>query len=759
MSCQHCGLPVPGARHGGAGPWFCCFGCRFAHRLATPSSDPRDSSSPASTHVLRLGLGIFLALNIMVASWLSYSQEIFGDGALAQGVDAVLPSLFSYLALFLCTLLVAILGVPLFSDALFRDSRIADTGLADTGLDDTAKPQQSNRHRVGVVQAVFYRINAQTLIVIGVLAAYLLSVLHTLRGDGSLYYDTAAMVLVIVTLGSYLEAGAKRRAATAAGRLLAILPGKVRVQRNGTIHQLPPHQVRPGDLVQVRPGDTLPVDGMVDEGRSRIDESSLTGESAARTVESGEIVLAGTVALDGQLWLRAQQVGDDTVLALMERSLIEARGQRPPSQRLADRIAAFFVPLVVVLALGALGVHASQGQTATGLLTALSVLLISCPCALGLAAPLACWHGLRRAAENGILIDSAATLERVAAIDHLVFDKTGTLTQPEPILDEIALAPSVTLHQALTWASGLESASTHPIARSLLELASSHGIVPPRPLGATAVPGRGVKGTLDGRLLRLGSLRWAKARGLAQDPRVRDEPSASGAVYLMADAPTEDGLKTEECVLARFELTEALRHDARRVVTELRELGVEVSILSGDQAAPTRRVAETLEVEATPELLPADKVSRLTAARRAGGCWAMVGDGINDAPVLAAADIGIAIGSASDLAARSGNIRLLSDRLDGVSTLLRIGRDTRRRIRSNLLWAFSFNSVGIGLALTGWLTPVFAAAAMVLSSLTVVRISSSGSRRETRASTGTLETFEDSTEVSLPIRKTEPELA
>lgn len=698
--CRHCGLPVPPAQRQAEGPRFCCFGCRFAHQLALPTADPTGGDVlPPSTLLLRLGLGIFLTLNIMVASWLSYSQELFGSGARASGADAVLPGLFSYLALFLCTLVVVMLGLPLLGGAL-----------------GFARPKTGG----GVLgRLAAGGVNAQTLIVLGVWAAYLLSAIHTFTGDGSLYYDTAAVVLVIVTLGSYLEAGAKRRASRAACRLLANLPAQVRVRGAAGIREVPAAEVRRGDHVQVRPGEVAAVDGEVVEGRARVDEASLTGESRPRAVAPGDRLLAGAVSLDGQLWLRTEQAGDDTVLALMERSLRDARAGRPPIQRLADRMAAVFVPLVVLVALAVLAWRWHSGQPGEGLLDALAVLLISCPCALGLAAPLASWHGLRRAAEQGILIDSATTLERAAKIDRLYFDKTGTLSRPQPALEKITVSESLDRHRALALAASLESASSHPIGRALLAAAAAHGLELPLPTSAMAVPGLGIEGRIEGRLLRLGSWRWLKLQGLDDDLLAQVPEQALGEGVFLFD---------DERLLARFDLTEELRPEAWQALASLRRLGLEVEIASGDRAAPTQRLARKLALAATSELLPEDKVEHLRRARRRGCTVAMVGDGINDAPVLAAADLGIAMGSASDLAQRSGNVRLIDDRLDRLPVLLQIARDTHRRIRANLLWAFGFNSVGVGLAATGHLTPVIAALAMLLSSLTVVRISSGAGR-------------------------------
>lgn len=682
-SCIHCGLPVPAGRRDGDGPAYCCFGCRLAREIALPAATAEaGKTGPPTTLLLRLGLGIFLALNIMVASWVPYSRDLFGGGTVGSEAESALFGLASYLALFLCTIVVALLGLPLAADSLLTRAR---------------------------------RVDAQLLIVIGVFSAYGLSIWHTLRGEGSLYFDTAANVLVVVSLGAYLEAGARQRATASAHRLLAALPRTVRVERSGGSEEIALEDVTVGDLVTVLPGETVPVDGRLTEGASRVDESGLTGEPWARAVEAGDRLLAGSLNREGRIRLTAERVAGDTVLAVMERSLEKARGQRPPIQRLADRVAAIFVPTVVALALGLFAIHAFRGEVATGLLRSLSVLLISCPCALGLAAPLACWHGLRRAAESGILVDSPATLERMAAVERVFFDKTGTLTRPEPRLDRIEVEPGVGRDWALAAAAGLESASPHPIARAVVEDARRSGIEPAAVTAAVTVPGRGVEGRVDGRLLRLGSRRWAAALGLTAA-----EDGERAEVLLMG----------ENALLASFELEEAERPDAGVAAVGLRSLGVGVAILSGDGEVATQRLATRLGVDGEGALLPDDKVERLEKARQDGTVVAMVGDGLNDSPVLAAADVGIAVASASDLAKSSGNVRLISDRLDRIPRLTVLARDVRRRIRANLAFAFGFNTVGIGLAASGLLSPLFAAVAMVVSSLAVVRISSRAGRVE-----------------------------
>ncbi len=750
--CTHCGLPMA-TRRGTED--FCCFGCRFAYQMALPglSSPGQDSSEdpPPSTLFLRLGLGIFLAFNIMAVNWVFYSQELFGRPAEAGAAYSSLTELFAYLALFLATAVLALLGIPLLSTLL--------------------KPRATVTNPVGEAKRR-RRPGSSHLILLGVFSAYALSVFNTVRGQGSLYFDTAAMVLVAVTLGSFVEGRAKLQAARSTTSLHRDLPPTVLVRRGASLVETRLEDVTTGDVVRILPGELIAVDGPVVEGVSRVDEASLTGEARPRTVEGGSALLAGTHNLEGQLWVRTERVGTATILAQTERSLLEARALQPAIQRLADRVAGVFVPAVILLALAVFAQKTVTGDPGEGILRGLAVLLISCPCALGLAAPLASWNALRRAAARGILVDSAVTLERAATVDRIYFDKTGTLTEPELDLEGVVTAPGVEPAQAFHWAARLEAASPHPIARAFLRrTAQVEDSLPssgPEPAAAArVVPGRGVEGEVDrpgpsseenpaALRLRLGSETWVREKGLSteldrrnppQSPfckggrrrppkssivdsygrspgltpkRISTSPSApAGAVFLF----------TDDRILARFELVESLRPGAAAAVTRLRALGIRPGILTGDSPRAARAVADQLGIAARGALLPADKVACLSDQRKLsrtsrGARLAMVGDGLNDAPVLAAADLGIAVGSASDLARRCANVRLVEDRLDRLPILFEIARDCRRRIRRNLAFSFAFNSVGMGLAATGRLNPIFAAIAMVVSSLVVVRISS-----------------------------------
>lgn len=675
LTCHHCGLPAPSMRRHRDGPVFCCYGCRIAHEIAAPGYADT-AVGPRNTLLLRLGLGIFLTMNLMAFNGLLYWRHVFdpriSDGAVEQYEP--IAGVVAYLLMFLGTLVMATLGVPMAADVVAE-----------------------SRGR--------WRIDANLLILIGVLSAYALSVINTLRGDDHLYFDTAAVILVLVTLGRYLDSLARTRATQATRQLLATLPDMASVRRDDAIIEIAAREIRRGDVVRVRPGETIPADGVAIEGQTYVDEASLTGESQPRAVAATDQVLAGTICLDGLIWIRAEAVGADLAIALMQRMLEEARLKQPRIGLLADRIAAVFVPGVVLLALGVFAHRFIAGDAVAGLLNALSVLLISCPCALGLAAPLATWTALGRAARRGILIDSGRTLERAAAARHVFFDKTGTLTCRQMRLVKIEHEATFTEAEALRLAASIESGSTHPIARTLLAVAAERrlSLLPLSEL--TTIAGCGLSAVIHGATYQLGRFHADQPRE-AQDGLLRIE------------------LMSGRRWLARFTLGEQLRGDALEAVHRLADMGITVEVLTGDQPGPARQVQQHLGVNVHPCLLPVDKVRYLEDRRtKHHGAVAMVGDGINDAPVLAAADVAFAMGSASDLARQAGHVHLINDSLLAVVQTLTLARHAMRRIRLNLVWAFGYNGVGLVLAAAGMLNPVIAALAMLGSSLFIVMTS------------------------------------
>ncbi len=727
QTCVHCGLPVPLSRQRGESAQFCCFGCRLVYDLGAAARAEGEGDAQPNTLLLRLGLGIFLAMNIMAVTGFFYAQQVYGHAESSTGYTA-LSALFSWLQLLLCSAVMATLGLPLAVDVI---DNLRGGGTTGRGLR--------------------FRIDANLLILVGVLAAFGLSAYHTLVGRGHLYYDTAAMILVLVTLGGYLDSRAKQKAASSADDLLAAMPTRAFVRRGREIVELDCEALSVGDVVRVRPGEALPADGIVIEGASSVNESTLTGESNPRAVEAGGKVLAGSVNLDGQLWIAATAVGGDRVVARIRQLLHEARLQQPPIQRIADRVSAFFVPLVVLLALGVFAWRAAVGEASDGIFRALAILLISCPCALGLAAPLATWSAMARAARRGILFFSAATLERLAKSRVALFDKTGTLTRHRMRLQSITCADGVSEEQALCLAATLESSSTHPIALGLVEAARTRGLQTLEVECARTVPGRGIEATIAGERYRIGGQRWVEeaafAVGCVKSARTHlDSPAAKanelttsastdGASAPSLDAPYAEGIETREsslpCVylmsddriLARIVMAEELRDDAAKVVAELRQEQVRVRVLTGDQPGPASHVANQLHVPVRSQLLPADKLAIVQRYQQRIGGVVFVGDGINDGPALAAADVGIAVGGATDLARQAGHVHLLSDNLELVPQSIAIARDAMRRIHLNLIWAFGYNAIGLVLAVAGVLTPIFAASSMVISSLLIVATS------------------------------------
>lgn len=673
-ACLHCDLPLPSSRAG----QFCCFGCRLAHSITRPVDD---GSAPAavSMHLVRLILGVFLAINLMALNVSFYAVDFFGSAAAPTASWGSISELFGYLALLLTTMVVVLLGLPLAADAI-GSARERGPG-------------------------------AQLLIVIGVFAAYALSVWNTVRGTGPTYYDTASMVLVIVTLGNYVEARAKRRAAGKTASALEGLPRAVRVRRDGRTVEIDAGLLRPGDEVQVRPGQALVVDGTVVRGRSLIDSSRLTGESLAPSVAPGSPVLAGSIAIDGELWVRARRVGERRVLAGVERLFLHASRTSWPGGRLADTLARALGPATWVLALAVLGLLSLSGEPEEGLLRALSVLLIACPCALAFGPSITVVSAMRRAVGRGVVFTSAAALERAARLRRLFFDKTGTLTEAASRVEEIETAPGHSRDSVLKLLASIEAASLHPFARGVVDYAARHGIEPHEVESFRVLPGLGVEARLDGRRLRLGGSSLLEHDGVAL-PAGIDE----GSVFLIEDT----------AVLARLSIVERPRDDAGRVLESLRAMGVEVGCLSGDRHDRVRRLAERFELPFSAGLLPEDKMRRVEEAGRAlggGGTVGMIGDGLNDAPVLARADVGFAVATATDLARQAGDVVLLRERLSSVVDAVAIARHARRRLALILGWALAYNGIGMTLALLGLLRPTFAATAMIVSSLLVVGLS------------------------------------
>jgi Cu+-exporting ATPase len=561
--------------------------------------------------------------------------------------------------------------------------------------------------------------NMDLLVALGTSAAFGLSVWSLLLGDGgALYFESAALIIVFVMLGKWLEGRARGATASALRALMRLHPTTARVRRAGTEVEVPVASLRLGDTVVVRPGERIPVDGRVIDGSAAVDASALTGESLPVDVVPGAAVRAGTVDTDGLLAVEATAIGAETMLARVVRMVEGAQASKAPIQRLVDRVSAVFVPVIVGLAvLTFVGWLLAGAAPATALLNAVAVLVIACPCALGLATPTAIMVGTGAAARAGILIRDAGVLERAQAIRLVAFDKTGTLTEGQPAV--VAVTPAgAQAADVLRLAAALQRGSEHPLARAVLARAEADGIAPPRVERFRALPGRGVSGVLDGRTLLLGNRALLAASGVTiemlEAAAVAQEAQGRTVSWLAEAAPVPR-------VLGLIGFGDAPRAGAAAAVRRLHAMGLGTALLTGDSAGAAASVAGALGIETVEAgLLPADKSASLGRLRAALGGVAMVGDGINDAPALAAADIGIAMAGGTDVVMETAGIALMRPDPGLVADALDIARRTTGKIRQGLFWAFAYNAIGVPLAALGWLSPAVAGAAMALSSVSVL---------------------------------------
>jgi P-type Cu+ transporter len=532
-----------------------------------------------------------------------------------------------------------------------------------------------------------------TLVSLGTLAAWGWSVVVLFAGlNADVYFEVAGVITTLILLGRFLEARARRRSGAAIRALLELGAKEARVLRDGSEVLVAVDQLEVGDVFVVRPGEKIATDGVVVEGDSAVDQSMLTGESMPVEVEPGETVAGATINTYGRLVVRATKVGAETALAQIARLVAEAQAGKAPIQRLVDRISGVFVPVVLVIALGTLaGWLAITGNVGDAFTAAVAVLIIACPCALGLATPTALMVGTGRGAQLGILIKGPEVLEQTRRIGTVILDKTGTVTAGKMVLVEVALLNGATRADVLRLAGALEAASEHPIARAIADVARDElGSLPPV-TGFRNLPGVGVQGIVEGKTVEV----------------VR----RSGAITVSWDGEAR----------ASFVVRDTVKPTSREAVRQLEELGLKAVLLTGDDESTARRIASEVGIERViAEVLPQEKAAEVRRLQAAGEVVAMIGDGVNDAPALAQADLGIAIGTGTDVAIEASDLTLVSGDLRGAADAIRLARRTLRTLKGNLFWAFAYNVAAIPLAVAGYLNPIVAAAAMAFSSVFVV---------------------------------------
>jgi len=573
--------------------------------------------------------------------------------------------------------------------------------------------------------------NMNTLIALGTAAAWVYSTIAILfpsifpEGTSEPFYDVVAVVIALVVLGQALELRAKGRTSEAIKKLMGLQAKTARVIRDGQEIDIPVEEVLVGDIVQVRPGEKMPVDGIIIEGRSAVDESMLTGESLPISKKPGDEVIGATLNKTGAFKFRATKVGKDTALAQIVKMVRDAQNSKAPIARLADTISGYFVPIVMILAVLTFVVwfdFGPQPQLVFALVTSVTVLIIACPCALGLATPMSLMVGIGKGAENGILIRSGEALQTAQAIQTVVLDKTGTITKGKPELTDVVVAGGWQENDLLRLAASVERSSEHPLAEAIVEGAKARGLSLTDPTAFEAIPGHGVIATIEGHRVALGNLNMMKRENVALGDLEQT------AAMLADDGKTPMYVAVDGQALGIVAVADTVKEDSAEAIAALQKMGIEVVMITGDNRRTAEAIARKVGINRVlAEVLPEDKAHNVHLLHAEGKKVAMVGDGINDAPALAQADVGMAIGTGTDVAIEASDITLIKGSLRGVVTAIEVSRATLRNIKQNLFGAFIYNTLGIPVAMgvlypffSVLLSPVLAGAAMAFSSVTVV---------------------------------------
>ena len=571
-------------------------------------------------------------------------------------------------------------------------------------------------HRGMAMQTRNLAANMDTLISLGTLAALFYSLWGLWTGHAHLYFETGAVIAALILLGRYFEARSRGQAGEAIEKLMELGAKSARLIEGDTERDIPIEQVKLGDVLLVRPGEKIPVDGMVTRGGSSVDEAMLTGESMPVGKAAGDTVFGATINLSGAFQMKATKIGEDTVLAQIVRMVSEAQGNKAPIQKLADRVSGIFVPIVLGIALAtAIGWYLFTGDITQSVVPAVAVLLIACPCSLGLATPTAIMVGTGVGAQRGILIKNGEALERAQNIDVVVLDKTGTITEGRPSVTQVQGIGVTSADEVLRLAASLEKLSEHPLAQAVVRAASEKSLPSALVEDFANVAGKGVRGRIDNAALLVGNPRFMQEEGVALGGALADieaHQARAETVVVVARNGEPIGL---------LAIADTLKPDAKAAVAALRHDGIHTVMITGDNRATAEAIGRTVGIDQFfAEVLPQDKAAQVKRLQGEKRRVAFVGDGINDAPALAQADLGIAVGTGTDVAIEAANIVLVKGSPSKIIEALRLSRVTFRTIKQNLFWAFCYNIAAIPLAALGLLNPMIAAGAMALSSVSVV---------------------------------------
>jgi Cu2+-exporting ATPase/Cu+-exporting ATPase len=690
----------------------------LGYSIALPTASEMGMS--ASEHAAHLGLNQ------------SKAEKLTELAAMKTKILVIMPMAAAAAVIMAWNILAEFNRVGALSSGLSQFSNILLALMATYALFVVGKP-----YLLGFYRFLRYgAANMDTLIGIGTSVAFFYSIIITIFAEqlqsyvnvGVTYFDVAIVVIAFITLGKYLEARAKIKTGDAIEKLLTLQAKTALVIRDGSELEIPVDQVVHGDLIMVKPAGKIPVDGVLTEGSSYVDESMVSGEPVPVEKNVGDTVAAGTINTTGAFTFKATKVGSETLLAHIIKMVEDAQGSKAPIQALADKISSVFVPVVLVIAFMSLGLWILVGASYLGLAQALSfglvsfvgVLVIACPCALGLATPTAIIVGVGKGAKEGILIKDASTLEKLHKVTTVVVDKTGTITKGKPELVSVQNQSDKSDTELVSILASLESKSEHPIASAIVSHAKSHGSALQRVENFKAIKGRGVRGAVGGAEYFAGNARFIEELGLSLDTRKIEQETREGNTPVI--------LATAKQILGVVLVADAIKPEAKEAVANLHKLGIRVVMLTGDNAQTAEYIAKQVGIdEVVAEVMPEDKLEKIQQLQAQGKIVAMAGDGINDAPALAQADVGIAMATGTDVAIESAGITLLHGDISKLVKAIRLSKLTMRGIKQNLFWAFAYNVVGIPLAsglfypFFGWLlSPVFAGLAMALSSVSVV---------------------------------------
>lgn len=556
--------------------------------------------------------------------------------------------------------------------------------------------------------------NMDVLIVMGTSAAFFFSLYHTIIGSSELYYESSAVIITLILLGKYFEKRAKTRTTDAINKLMELQAKTAVVERDGEVIEIPIEEVVVGDIIDVRPGEKVAVDGKIIFGETSIDEAMVTGESIPREKTVGDEVIGGTINKNGFIKFEATKVGKDTMLSQIVKLVEQAQEHKAPVQRLADKIAGIFVPSVIVIAVLTFAITWFVKKSIDpAIMHAVAVLVIACPCSLGLATPTAIMVGTGRGANLGILIKSGEYLERACNIDSVVFDKTGTLTEGKPVVKSVENYSGMSEEEMLKIFSSLENASQHPLGEAVVNYCKEKGIEMEEVSKFDSLTGMGVSGSIKGVLYFIGNRKLMDEKNISYSAEDIEKLQEKGETPLM--------LFDEKSLLGIISVADEVKESSKKAIDKLHEMGIETYMITGDSNRAASAIAKSLDIERVyAEVLPQDKSDKIKEIKTEGKVVAMVGDGINDAPALAEADIGFAIGTGTDVAIEASDITIINGDINSVVKAIELSKRTMRTIKQNLFWAFFYNVIGIPIAALGFLNPMIAGAAMAFSSVSVV---------------------------------------